>query len=791
MAEIGEPFSEAKRLKGLYSDNTDGRQYEQSTDHRKGLAIINQTKQAPYASVPESKVTSLHEPIQEDEITLEELMGEIQRLVLHEFGLPGRQTPYPAILEPLYQRLYDYHICLKTARKKLAALPKNRLSGHPKAATASLDTLHCPSTRTVDFNSTSKDMLVDSFGTGLRAPSRPSELEAALLSAKQAQARVSDLEHQLSLSRRAHHALLKEHILNLQSAASSPFPGPGAIAAKISATDSKVMESVLAAVAFNARSLTKPSSLGTDGCRNLKISNRGQEPLCSDDANQAIVLPPSTSNIAVAALGSDRSLTGSDPQTMLNEATTRLLCAETELGMLMLVMAQNAEDISGLEEEVSRKQKELTHHRQLFAHLLESIPLGFEAEIQEGQLQAIDLEKRIKALEGDRRLTEKKSQVLEDEVQELMKRLSESRETQEVREQEQQKHAQVLETMIEDLRLELAFQDFKVLELSELVTQNREEIASLEGKQEANEAKKRLQEGTMEPTAEERQHMLDHLEKQHKKKTAALYASLIKAQKTNKRLNKELSTLAVKIVRVVALNDKLSEQVKKNRGRIRVPHEEVTSTYQQPSTAGVVPSSSSSTVDHAFESQKDLKARITALEIQIDELTSNLRLKEIELEQAQEETERLTLKLEEDLALQKQAHQEEMQRFSEEKKLQAQRERTCTAASVTVFQNMATKLQNELMETQEKLRDTTLCWGHTKELLQKCEQSYRRRKKDLEETTKNLHEVEETVVKLSDAIGLLEMEKEANIVLVRTLEQKDREIRDMEYRLRVLEEERE
>jgi len=73
----------------------------------------------------------------------------------------------------------------------------------------------------------------------------------------------------------------------------------------------------------------------------------------------------------------------------------------------------------------------------------------------------------------------------------------------------------------------------------------------------------------------------------------------------------------------------------------------------------------------------------------------------------------------------------------------------------------------------------------------KREQSYRRRKKDLEETTKNLHEVEDTAIKLSDAIGLLEMEKEANMALVRTLEEKDREMRDMEYRLRVLEEERE
>ncbi|KAF9960029.1 hypothetical protein BGZ72_008106 [Mortierella alpina] len=711
-----------------------------------------------------------------------------ERLAHHEFGQPGKQAPYPAILEPLHQRLYDYHICLKSARKKLTSLSTNKVADDAKDPSTATDTLQRPSRRTVDFVLTSKDVPVDSIRNGSGCPSKPLGLEAVLLSARQSQTRVSDLERQLFLSRRAHHALLKEHILSFQSVASSPFPA--AISAKISATDSKVMENVLATVAMNASSLVKLPPLET----NVRESPQGQKPPCRDETSIASELPPSTSDTNGATLGSDRSLMASDPQTMMKEATIRLLCAETELGMLMLVMAQNAEDISGLEEEVSRKQKELTHHRQLFAHLLESIPLGFEAQIQEGQLRSNELESRLKALEAEKELVERKCTALENEVRELIKRLSEKREIQDRREQDQLERVQTLETMVEDLRSELAFQDFKVLELSELVAQTREE-ASLNGKQEAKEVKKRLQ-GAMEQAAEEAQHMLDHLEKQHKKKTADMYACLVTAQKTNKRLNKELSTVAVKIVRVEALNDELSERVRKDQDKIHALQEEAISISKRPCSSAQLPSiagtsPSSSAIGHDPESQKELKARITALEIQIDELTSNLRLKEIELEQAQEETERLTLQLEEDLALQKKAHEEEMQRFSEEKKLQAQRERTCTAASVTVFQNMATKLQNELLETQEKLRDTTLCWGHTKEQLQKCEQSYRRRKKDLEETTKNLHEVEETVVKLSDAIGLLEMEKEANMALVRTLEDKDREIRDMEYRLRVLEEERE
>ncbi|KAF9961374.1 hypothetical protein BGZ70_008294 [Mortierella alpina] len=663
-----------------------------------------------------------------------------------------------------------------------------------KAASSSLDTLYPSSKRTVDFVWTSKDMPADSIRYGTGGPSEALALEAALHSARQSQARISDLEHQLSLSRRAHHALLKEHILNLQSIASSPSPGPAVISAKISVTESKVMENVLATVAMNARSLVKLPPSNSDVCEHPRDPRPGQESSCLDQTDRPSARPLSTSNTAVATVGSYRSLMGSDPQTMLNEATTSLLCAETELGMLMLIMAQNAEDISGLEEEVSRKQKELTQHRLLFSSLLESIPLGFEAQIQESQLQATELEIHLKALEGEKRMAEQKSSELEAEAQELNEHLSERRAMQVQREQEQQERVQNLESTIEDLRSELAFQDFRVLELSELDTRNREE-AIFEVKQEANVVKKRLQ-GAMEQAAEEGQQMLDRLEKRYKKKTAELYACLVKAQKTNKRLKKELSTLAVKIVRVAALNEELVERAQVERRKIHTLQEGPTSNHklqcasaQEPSSAGVIPSSPAKDCD--TESQNELKARITALEIQLDELASTLRLKEIELEQAQEETERLTLQLEEDLALQRKAHEEEMQRFSEEKKLQAQRERTCTAASVTVFQNMATKLQIELTETQEKLRDTTLCWAHTKEQLQKCEQSYRRRKKDLEETTKNLHEVEDTVIKLSDAIGLLEMEKEANMTLVRTLEEKDREMRDMAYRLRVLEEERE
>lgn len=184
-----------------------------------------------------------------------------------------------------------------------------------------------------------------------------------------------------------------------------------------------------------------------------------------------------------------------------------------------------------------------------------------------------------------------------------------------------------------------------------------------------------------------------------------------------------------------------------------------------------------------------MKATIISLEIQIEDLSTSLRLKDEELTQALQKTKDLLLKLDQDLLDQQAAHKTQLTALTEKHHLQAQRERACQSTSVTLFQNMVTKLQTELSDTQEKLRDTTLCWGHTKEQLQKCDQSYRRRKKDLEETTRNLHELEETMAKLGDAIGMLEYE-EVNLVLVRTLEERDREIRDMEYRLRVLEDER-
>ncbi|KAG0197772.1 hypothetical protein BGX28_008720 [Mortierella sp. GBA30] len=761
----------------------------------------------------EPNISSPRERVKDgDNITLDILLNGIQRLAAHEFGSASKQAPYPAVLEPLHQRLFDYHVCLKSARKKIATHTRNCSDEHIRTLSHVPETSYGALGHSVSFGMISKDMSTGVIGNIAIDPSDVTEKTTHLLNA-----RISDLEHQLAQSRQAHHTLLKEHILNLDSTAySSPFPGPTAITAKISATDAKVMEQVLATVASSAKSMAAASLLGSmrrpdfgsfcTSSIDMK-STRPKSPvkeLRMEQGQRQESIPcrqEATDNRAQASLlitaqspttsEPDLSLATVDNQTLMSDATTRLLCAETELGMLMLVMAQNAEEISGLEEEVSRKQKELTHHRKLFESLLESIPLGFQTQIDRYQQEVKDLETQVTTLEADKKEAEKRIRDLEAELHELNAHLAEKREEQDKREGQQTERIKELEAVTEQLREELRFQVFKVQELTELAMQA--EQASQMNKQELEETTRKFK-SALEQNAEEGQHMLDHLEKHHKKRTADLHACLVKAQKANKRLNKELSSLAVKIVRVEALNDILSDQAEKDRESILTLKQEASMLMEQMNSgfnyqSSWTPCSAENAEIVDNESRTIMKEKITALEIQIDELTSSLRVKEIELEQAHGEAARLALQLEQDLASQQQVHQEEMQKFSEEKKTQAQRERACQTASVTLFQNMVTKLQNELTDTQEKLRDTTLCWGHTKEQLQKCEQSYRRRKKDLEVTSRNLHEVEETVAKLGDAIGMLEMEKEANMVLIRTLEERDRELRDMEYRLRVLEEE--
>ncbi|KAK3820505.1 MAG: hypothetical protein J3R72DRAFT_459750 [Linnemannia gamsii] len=424
-------------------------------------------------------------------------------------------------------------------------------------------------------------------------------------------------------------------------------------------------------------------------------------------------------------------------------------------------MAQNQQEISGLEEDVFRAQHDLKNHRRVFESLLELYHLGFEAQIREDQLQIKSLEGRVKKVEVEKEEVEKVVKKLEMDLEEKERNLDEKRDLYQRQEQGMREGpVRDLEAEIEQLKAELATQEVKINEME----------------QQAMEVKEDGQ-------------MTEFLEQQHRKATAAMKASLFKAQRSNNRLNRDVSALVKKMSGVETLNEEYAQQTNRDRAQL-ADLQRQTEELQAQLDKATSESSSATTATATIEHQNEMKAIITSLETQIEDLSSSLRLKEAELEQALEETEHLALQLEQDLNTQQQLHKAEMIQFAEEKKIQAQRERACQTTSVILFQNMVTKLQTELGETQEKLRDTTLCWGHTKEQLQKCEQSYRRRKKDLEETTRNLHELEETMAKLGDAIGMLEYEKEANGILVRTLEERDREMRDMEYRLKVLEEER-
>jgi chromosome segregation ATPase len=453
---------------------------------------------------------------------------------------------------------------------------------------------------------------------------------------------------------------------------------------------------------------------------------------------------------------SDPSLVSISSHHLISEATTRLLRAETELGLLKLVMAQNQSEICGLEEDVLRAQYELKTHRQVFESLLELHQLGFEAQIREDQCQIKGLEGQVKRLEEEKEEAERVVKKLEEGLAEKEKMLDKKRDTYHIQEQDLiQGPVRDLEAEIELLKGELVAQEVRMIQ-----------------------------------TEEEGSQMTEFLERQHRKVTAGLKASLIKAHRSNIRLQKEVSGLAKKMVTIEGLNDEYTEQTSRDRAQLSALQQQTRDLQALLDNAATSSSSSSTGSTITIQQQNELKATITSLETQIEDLSTSLRLKQEELDQALEETERLALKLDHDLAHQQSTHVLALSALTEKHNLQAQRERACQSASVTLFQNMVIKLQAELGDTQEKLRDTTLCWGHTKEQLQKCEQSYRRRKKDLEETTRNLRELEETMARLGDAIGMLEYEKEANMVLVRTLEERDREMRDMEYRLKVLEDER-
>ncbi|KAF9140180.1 hypothetical protein BGX30_006920 [Mortierella sp. GBA39] len=653
IAEAGESFSGAVFPAKLFSDDTSNTlsPHDNNTDNRQEThgPSLEGTGTNPLAPSLEPNtstvaVTTAHEQVEvlpalngndeqeEEAIPMDILLREIQRLVAHEFGSPNKSTSYPTVIKPLYQRLQDYHVMLKNARRKLDQHQQQHqqqrgtthLSPSSEAlppAIANIPTKHSHNTNLLEVPTATTP------GSDAYIP--------------QLHQRIIDLEQQLAQSRRAHHTLLQDHILNLKKTSSHFLVGPsasggfgGAATATLPVLDARAIHGIMASV--NSDNSSTPSLFSSSvlgGCGNNKSKKKKRDSSLprkeSGSSDSSVETPndifqetlqtaqelhsrhirqlkgisistststststsaPSTAS-SIPSSDSEPSLISISSHNLISEATTRLLRAETELGLLKLVMAQNQSEISGLEEDVFRAQRELKDHRQVFEALLELHHLGFEAQIREDQVLIKELEGKVRKCEGEKEEVERVVKKLEEELEEMERNLNQRRETY------QRQELQLTEGPVRDLEAE--------------IEQLKNELAA----QETKMAEYRVQ------SEDEASQMAEFLEKQHRKSTAEFKSSLVKAQRSNTRLHKEVTALVQKMVSVETLNDE-------------------------------------------------------------------------------------------------------------------------------------------------------------------------RRKKDLEETTRNLHELEETMAKLGDAIGMLEYEKEVNLVLVRTLEERDREMRDMEYRLRVLEDER-
>ncbi|KAF9302950.1 hypothetical protein BGZ74_004606 [Mortierella antarctica] len=770
-------------------------------------------------------------------ITLDELLSEIKLLAQHDFTIKG--VHYHPVLKGLFQRLCDYDVMLKNARKKAErAAPaspmmnestpgdcvppspyennrKKRLSQSPHQSQPHSPTgsaLNTPKFRRVQAStSSSAAALVVANSRGIPVMHADATDDQASQHIARLEEKVTDLEQQLAQSRRAHHGLLQDHIMSLQ--ACTP-PSTVTTTQSTVAAQNPAIQSILSSIthispmpqtdanlfspleprAERSQTISGSSQLAEEQARRSESMTRSQtslhDALVQAQQQQARQLDRLKGNtVNDQGSGSEEQL-AIDSQAMVNEAVTRLLRAETELGLLKLVMAQNQQEISGLEEEVFQKQKELHHHRRILENMIESNRLGYVTQIQEDRTEIRGLETR---LAKERREAAAKVVALEQEIERLKTTLADK--TEEAMDLETKNQVQVLQTEVDQLRSQVRRHVKKVVALEQRLAQvdaeSREDKASLA------QMSARLQQ-TMDHGADDTLDMIDHMEKEHKVKSGALKSNLVKSQKATIRLQNEVAAMALRIVRIQTLNEGLEERAERDQAEIARLVKEVEEYKEEiHKIKSEVASPPSNTAHTGDQQTRELKDKMTALEIQLEEITASLRLKELELEQALEETEKVMWQLEEseaklerELAAQKDVHVEAMAKFDQEKKIQAQRERSAQVASVTLFQNMVTRLQTELNDTQEKLRDMTLCWGHTKDQLMKCDASYRRRKKELDETTKALHEVHETVAHLSDAIELLEKEKRANLVLVHTIAERDQALAEMEYRVKQLEDER-
>ncbi|KAG0347665.1 hypothetical protein BG004_007234 [Podila humilis] len=779
-------------------------------------------------------------------ISLEDLLSEIKRLTEQDFAVKG--VRYHTVLQGVYQRLCDYDVMLRHARKKAervnagSSMVALASSGDCTLTTPSDNSRaswmsHSPSKQllssTTFMNATNggspsvtpknrrSQMLVPSPISNLKtSASKQSSMGLVMFDDPEIQQiarleeKVADLERQLAQSRRAHHGLLQDHIMSLKASA----PSTTLVAQSAVVTQNPVIQAILSSVTnispaspapvpsitFNyANQVSEPRTRTLSGhsriaAQQARLSESMtdsqlslQDALMQAQDQQAQQLNRLKGNASPSDSEKQMAI---DSQSMVNEAVTRLLRAETELGLLKLVMAQNQDEISGLEDEVFQKQNELHHHRRILESMIESNRLGYVAQIQEDRTEIRTL---ATTLAKEKKEGATKIATLEKEVQDLKIALV-----------SKTKDSMTAETkiQIEELEAQVVHWKSQVLELAEemALLKNRvieAEQESMKDKDSLKEISARLQR-TLDHGVEEALDMIDHMEKEHKTKSGVLKSNLVKSQKVTIRLQNEVSAMALRVVRIQTLNEKLEDNSEKDQREIAKLGQEVAELKEslEKLQSGHTPPTNIAhgAVTQPVANEEEalvLKQKITALEIQIEEVSASLRLKELELEQAVEQTEKAIMQLEEsevklerELEIQRLAHVEKMHQFDLEKKAQAQRERAGQAASVTLFQNMVTRLQQELNDTEEKLRDTTLCWGQTKEQLMKCDASYRKRRKELADTTKALHEVNETVAHLSDAIGLLENEKQSNLVLVQTLAERDQILAEMEYRIKQLEE---
>ncbi|KAF9970355.1 hypothetical protein BGZ73_006945 [Actinomortierella ambigua] len=648
---------------------------------------------------------------------------------------------------------------------------------------------------------------------------------------QQQQEIIQDLEHQLAQSRKAHYELVQAHITNI-SRQFSPLASPSASSTVLSSSGILGLESragssggsgggndsssdeddqrggLLAKMLSESQVL---ESLMQQQQENQKQQQENQDEQQHQQQQQQptpsrpLIEAGSTSSPKSSTAFSKRSSTvgaGSGSNLKLStigheaefnhlalkQVMKRLLEAQKELGMLKMMMVQSQGDIQELEEEILLKEEQLKRHYDLFHSLVTSQQLGLQIKVDQGTERIRQLETLVD------QCTKEHVERLQREIQDSQAQLVALNAS---KDSKQDKIAQ-LEALVATLEAEIATHESTVQALQASLVKAETAAKEAEAKFVVLTQELESQRVKMEASLDENMDMMEHMTKEHKKKLVEMSSNLRKSRNEARRFQQETQQMALKIVRLQNLNEALEEKAEKDKVHIQSLLDTIESHTQtidqlqlqleqcQQGGVVVVADNDSVVAKHAHE--------IASLETKIEELELMLRAKDSEMEQAVEAAEKLTLRLEESetrtseqLADLKQQHEQAIKKLREDAQTQAQLERKLVGQSVTLYQGMAARLEKELSETQEKLRETMLCWGHTKEQCMRFESSYRKKKRELEETTKSLEEVHFTLARLGDAIGLLEHEKEVNQKLSEEIQRRDEELLEMEQRLRQLE----